>query len=101
VFIRARKNEILIRFRRHRREIQIPPYWYAGTHLEVLPFREDLHGAGNAVMVDPVVAIPAATPVAHLHQPRPNFFRSPADGDLPRSVEDRFLLDVVYSQVYS
>jgi hypothetical protein len=50
---------------RHHWEIQIPPYWYAVTHLQVLPFLEDLHGAGNAVIVHPVVAIPAATPVAH------------------------------------
>jgi hypothetical protein len=52
-------------------EIQIPPYWHGVTHLQVLPFREDLPGAGNAVIVDPVVTVSIAAPVAHLHQPRP------------------------------
>jgi hypothetical protein len=41
------------------------------------------------------VAIPAAAPIAHLHQPWPNFLWSRANRDGPVSIKDWLSLDVV------
>src|SRR5215217_2599405 len=54
------------------------PRAHAGKHqdliadLELLQLGEDAVGAGLAVVVDPVVAVPATPAVAELHQPRPD-----------------------------
>ena len=53
------------------------------TDVDVLQFRDDLPGAGEREVVEQVVGVPAAAPVAHLDEPRPHLVRWSGDGDRP------------------
>jgi len=51
------------------------------AHLQLLELGDDVVGAGLAVVVDPVVAVPAGSAVADLDQPWPDLLGRGRDGD--------------------
>src|SRR6266700_4037868 len=65
-------------------------YHVADCHL--LELGEDALGTGLAKIIQPIVAVPASSCDANLHQPGPDLLRSRLDGDSPCGVK-RGMLD--------
>ena len=59
----------------------LPKHQDLVAHLQLLQLGEDAVGAWLAVVVDPVVAVPAGSAVAELDQPRPDLLGRGRDGD--------------------
>jgi hypothetical protein len=55
-------------------------FWHEVSRPQLLQLRQDAISAGDPVVVDAVVAIPARPPPAHLHQPWPDGAGRGADG---------------------
>src|SRR5438105_636287 len=61
----------------------------------MLELGEDALGTGLAKIIQPIVAVPASSGDANLHQPGPDLLRSRLDGDSPCGVKRRMLDHVV------
>ena len=58
-------------------------FWHEVSRPQLLQLRHDAISAGDPVVVDAVVAVPARPPPAHLHQPWPDGAGGGADGHGP------------------